>query len=359
MAEEISKRFEAALYGGKPYVSGEQPERPGLIKLNSNENPYPPSPAVRAAVAGFDTDTLRLYPRADGGILRTGLADYHAVARERVFVANGSDEVLALAFRACFNTESPILFADVTYSFYPVWCDLLRIPFRRVPVSGDLRLCAEDYAGANGGVVISNPNAPTSIGEGGDFAEKILSNNPDSVVILDEAYADFADFSAVSLTARYPNLLVTRSFSKSRSLAGMRIGYAVGGERLIAALETVKDSFNSYPIDSAAIAAGAASLADDAYYRSVIETIKRTRDHAARELRALGFDVPESSANFLFAGCGGAARAQAFFAALREAGVLVRYFGGGRTADRLRISIGTPEEMKALLDCAAAFCRKA
>ncbi|MDR3364632.1 MAG: aminotransferase class I/II-fold pyridoxal phosphate-dependent enzyme [Clostridiales Family XIII bacterium] len=342
--------FICGLYGGEPYASGEQPES-GIVKLNTNENPYPPAPGVLKALADFDGRRLRLYPKQDGGVLREALAAYHGIAKENVFVGNGSDEVLALAFRACFGFGEgrPVLFADVTYSFYPVWCKFFGIPFETLPVGDDFHPRADSFARQNGGIVVCDPGAPTGLAEGEAFLDGVLAaNGGASVVIVDEAYADFADFSAISRAVAAPNLLVTRTFSKSRSLAGLRVGYAVGDTRLIAALTAAKDSFNSYPVSVVTAVAGAAALEDEAYYQAVVGKIKETRDSAARRLRTLGFDVPESSSNFLFAGCGSAVRAKAIFEQLKANGVYVRYFDKPRICDRLRISIGKPEEMDVL-----------
>jgi len=347
--EEPKTAFAAGLYRGQTYASGEQPAS-GVVKLNTNENPYPPAPGVLRALEAFDGERLRLYPKQDGGTLREAIASRHGVMPENVFVGNGSDDVLALAFRACFGfgRERPVLFPDVTYSFYPVWCGFFGIPYEAVPVRGDFRPAAEDYARPNGGIVVCDPNAPTGIAEGEEFLDKIMeANGMESVVIVDEAYADFAGRSAIPRISESPNLLVTRSFSKGRSLAGLRIGYAVGDARLIGALTAAKDSYNSYPVSAPAEALGTASLADEDYYSLVVENIRRTRDNAAGRLRALGFDVPDSAANFVFAGCGGAARARTIFEFLREGGVFVRYFDMPRIDDRLRISIGTPEDMDA------------
>jgi len=347
--ENLKNTYIAGLYNGEPYVSGEQPES-GVVKLNTNENPYPPAPGVIRALADFDGRLLRLYPKQDGGALREAIAARHGVARKNVFVGNGSDEVLALAFRACFGfgENSPVLFPDITYSFFPVWCEFFGIPYETVAVNDEFRLSAEDFVRPNGGIVICEPNAPTGIAEGESFIDEIIENNSGkSVVIIDEAYADFSDFSAVSRTTDIPNLLITRSFSKGRSLAGQRIGYAIGNERLIEALMAAKDSFNSYPVDTLSAAVGVAALADDEYFGFVIDKIRETRSNTTEKLRELGFDVPESSGNFVFAGCGSAARAQAIFAFLQVGGVYVRYFDKPRIDDRLRISIGKPEEMDA------------
>ena len=336
------------LYCGEPYVSGEQPVG-AVVKLNTNENPYPPAPGVLRALSEFDGTKLRLYPKQDGGKLKEAIASRHGLAAENVFVGNGSDEVLALAFRACFGKGAghPVLFSDVTYSFYPVWCEFFGIPFTPVASGPDFRVRAEDYGRPNGGIVLCDPNAPTGIGEGEAFLDRVIQiDNGRSVLIVDEAYADFAEFSAVQKTKNVLNLLVVRSFSKGYSLAGQRIGYAVGSERLIRALTTAKDSFNSYPIDAVTEAIGVAALDDEAYYLEKIGEIKKTRRETVNKLRALGFDVPESSANFVFAGCGSPARAKEIFEYLRKNGVYIRYFNRQKLSDRLRISIGTPEDME-------------
>ncbi|MDR1815409.1 MAG: aminotransferase class I/II-fold pyridoxal phosphate-dependent enzyme [Clostridiales Family XIII bacterium] len=385
------KHWEENLYRGKPYVSGEQPKTAGLIKLNTNENPYPPAPGVARALAAFaeggaNAARLRLYPPADGGALREALAAYHGVGSENVFVGNGSDEALALAFRACFDPsriQGPVRFADVTYSFYPVWCAFFGIPYETVALDAGFRadaafggrqdaaptsVCDANAADGDGrggilppdavpagGVVVCNPNAPTGIGEDEGFVREILNNHSSCVVVVDEAYADFAAFSAIPLTREYPNLLVTRSFSKGRSLAGLRVGYAVGSAAVIRALLAAKDSYNSYPVGHLEIACGVAALEDEAYYRETAGRVAKTRDETAAALRGLGYDVPDSQANFLFVGCGSRERAQRLFAFLREGAILVRYFDKPRIDDRLRISVGTDEDMAALLARMAAF----
>ena len=345
--ENFNNTYMAGLFYGEPYVSGEQPG-PGVVKLNTNENPYPPAPGVLRALADFDGRALRLYPKQDGGALRESIAARHGVSVKNIFVGNGSDEVLALAFRACFGfgENNPVLFPDITYTFYPVWCKLFGIPYEMVAVSEDFRPTAADYIRPNGGIVLCEPNAPTSISEGEAFIEEILENNGGkSVVIIDEAYADFSDDSLISRTADVPNLLVTRSFSKGRSLAGQRIGYAVADARIIEALMATKDSFNSYPVNAVTVALGIAALADEEYYSIVVEKIRETRGKTVTRLRELGFEVPEPSGNFVFVGCGSAARAQAIFAFLQVGNVYVRYFDMPRIDDHLRISIGKPEEM--------------
>ena len=348
--QDISKEaYLAGLYRNEPYLSGEQPE-PGVIKLNTNENPYPPAPGVQKMLVDFDTERLRLYPKQDGGALREAIAAWHGVDAKNVFVGNGSDEVLALAFKACFGLgrDKPVLFPDVTYSFYPVWCEFFGIPFETLPVDEDYRLVKGDFGRPNGGIVVSDPNAPTSIAEGEAFLNGLIeANEGRSVIIVDEAYADFAGFSIIDRVSDVPNLLVTRSFSKARSLAGLRIGYAIGSARLIEALMAAKDSYNSYPVSALAAALGCAAIEDDDYYHSTVDKIKTTRKATTESLRALGFDVPEPSANFVFAGCGSMHRAKSIFGFLRAGGVYVRYFNKPRIDDRLRISIGNPEEMAA------------
>lgn len=340
--------WKKGLYEGEPYVSGEQPSRQ-VIKLNTNENPYPPSPNVIRAIREIDTDSLRLYPRQDGGGLRNALAAHYEVGKENVFVGNGSDEVLALAFRACFGTEDPILFADVTYTFYPIWCAFFGIPYKICPLDDNFMPVASDYKQKNGGIVLCDPNAPTSIGMGNDFLRDIIESNQDSIIILDAAYADFAEEDAVLLTSEYDNLLVVGTFSKSRSLAGLRIGFAIGSREIIRAIMSAKDSFNSYPLDRVAIAAGEAAALDEEYFRMTTDRIKLTRDEVEKKLIELGFDAPKSQTNFIFAGCGSPKRAKKLYEFLRSQDIFVRYFDQPRVNDRIRLSVGKPEEMEALI----------
>ena len=341
------------LYDGEPYVSGEQPKSSKLIKLNSNENPYPPAPQVAEAIRSFDSSTLRYYSNSNGSPLKEALAEYHGVNPNQVFVGNGSDEVLALSFRACFGTGKPILFPDITYSFYPVWCSFLGIPYKTIPIKDDFSINADDYSENNGGVVIANPNAPTSIGEGYDFIKNILDSNSKSIVIVDEAYADFAEFSAESLLNDYPNLLVVRTFSKSKSLAGLRIGYALGSEKVVSALIAAKDSFNSYPIDSVAITAGVAALAAKDYYKGITDKIIAAREYAAKAFTEMGFNVIPSATNFLFVGFDTKGNAKAMFDFLRSNDILVRYFDKPGINQYLRISVGTMDEMQQLVKVAS------
>jgi histidinol-phosphate aminotransferase len=353
----MSDGWKKGLYEGEPYVSGEQPSRP-VIKLNTNENPYPPSPDVIRAIRELDTDSLRLYPKQDGGDLRLALARHYGITKDNIFVGNGSDEVLALAFRACFGSGDPVLFADVTYSFYPVWCAFFGIPYEICRLDEDFLPLTQDYTRPNGGIVLCDPNAPTGIGMGNEFLREVLTVNDDSIVIVDAAYADFAEENAVPLVSEYANLLVTGTFSKSRSLAGLRIGFAIGSREIIRALMAAKDSFNSYPLDRAAIVAGEAAAADEEYFRMTTDRIKLTRDETEEKLRDLGFDVTKSQTNFIFAGCGSPARAKTLFEYLRSQDIFVRYFDKPRINDRLRISIGRPEEMEALIAEIEVFLEK-
>lgn len=332
----------------EPYVAGEQPNKTDFIKLNANENPYPPSPAVVKAIARFRAQGLKKYPDANAKPLAEALAKRVGLSRENVFVGNGSDDVLALCFRAFFNSDKPIIYPDITYSFYPVWCEMLRIPYETIPVDADFNINAADYKRPNGGVVIANPNAPTSIGRDLDFIREILDANRDSVVIVDEAYVDFGGVSAVSLLSEYENLVITQTFSKSRSMAGMRIGFALGNKEIISALYAAKDSYNSYPLDSVAIAAGVASVEDEEYFRATVAKVIATRTRLTEELRALGFDVKDSSANFVFAEHE-KYRAKDICEYLKTRDIYVRYFSKARIDNRLRITVGTDEEIDALI----------
>ncbi len=331
-----------------PYVPGEQSKEKNIVKLNANENPYPPSPKVFEAVKNFNTASLRLYPNANSTDLKTALADYYNVGIENVFVGNGSDDVIAIAFQALFNSDLPIAYPDLTYSFYPVWCSLFNIPYKTYPVDENFRINPEDYRARNGGVVIPNPNAPTSIGEGREFVKKILEYNQDSVVIIDEAYVDFGGVSSVALINEYENLLVTGTFSKSRSLAGLRIGFAIGSKKLISVLEAVKNSYNSYTVDSLSIAAGTASILDDEYFKETCGKIVATRERVSNEMRSMGFKVLDSSANFIFATKDGLSMKD-MFEYLKTRKVFIRYFSIPRIENYVRISIGTDEEMDILL----------
>ncbi|MBT9531032.1 MAG: histidinol-phosphate transaminase [Pseudomonas sp.] len=337
-----------------PYVPGEQPKLAKLVKLNTNENPYGPSPKALAAMQAQLSDDLRLYPDPNSDLLKQAVADYYGVATAQVFVGNGSDEVLAHAFHGLFQHGQPLLFPDISYSFYPVYCGLYGIPFEAVALDEQLQIRVEDYARPNGGIVFPNPNAPTGCLLALEAIERLLKANPDTVVLVDEAYIDFGGVSAISLVNQYPNLLVSQTLSKSRSLAGLRVGLAVGHPDLIEALERIKNSFNSYPLDRMAIAGAAAAFEDQAYFAHTCQLVINSREALVAELQRLGFEVLPSAANFVFARHP-QQDAAALAAGLREHGVIVRHFKQARIAQFLRISIGTPEQNQALLD-ALAVC---
>lgn len=330
-----------------PYVPGEQPNKPGMIKLNTNENPYPPAPGVQKVLQGLDADQLRLYPDPAIGLLVDELARYHHVSKDQVFVGVGSDDVLGMAFLTFFNSEIPVLFPDITYSFYPVWCELFGIPFETKPLDENFRIVKEDYYQENGGIVIANPNAPTAIYEETSFLEEIIRKNQNSVIIIDEAYIDYAGESALELVSRYENLLVVRTFSKSRSMAGMRIGYAIGHPDLIKALNDVKYSYNSYTLNLVQIHAGAAVVRDEEYFQECIQRVIKTREWTKEKLKELGFTFTDSGANFIFA-THAFIPAKEIYEALRKADIYVRYFNLPRINNYLRISIGKEEEMNQL-----------
>ena len=330
-----------------PYVPGEQPREAGFIKLNTNENPYPPSPAVQRALEGAKASELRLYPDPAATDLTEAIADYHHVGREQVFVGVGSDDVLAMSFMTFFQGEKPILFPDITYSFYDVWAGLFGISYETCPLDQNFHIRVQDYCGKNGGIVIPNPNAPTGLAESRETMEKIVAANPESVVIVDEAYVDFGAESALKLVEKYENLLVVQTFSKSRSLAGMRIGFAIGNPVLIKYLNDVKYSFNSYTMDQTALSCGVAAVKDEAYFQETTDKIKKTRENAKVELAKLGFSFPDSKANFLFI-THPEYQAKDLFQALREEGIYVRYFAQPRIDNYLRVSIGTDGQMEAL-----------
>lgn len=331
-----------------PYVPGEQPNLPDMIKLNTNENPYPPAPAVEKVKLDFETDKLRLYPDPTAHVLTDTLADYYGLDKNQVFAGVGSDDVLAVAFMTFFNSEKPILFPDITYSFYDVWANLFHIPFERPKLDGNFRIVKEDYYKENGGVVIANPNAPTSIYEDLDFIVDILEHNQDVIVIVDEAYIDFGGKSAIELIGKYENLLVVQTFSKSRSMAGIRIGYAMGNERLIKAMNDVKYSYNSYTMNQTSLAFGVEAVKDEKYFRDTIDKIVKTREWTKKELKELGFSFPDSKSNFLFV-THESIPAEDIFEALRKENIFVRHFDGERIHNYLRITIGTEEEMKTLI----------
>ena len=350
----MDKPFLKRLRRIDPYVPGEQPQSDDIIKLNANENPYPPAPGVQQALRDFDASRLALYPDANGKALKTALANRFGLKPSQVFLGNGSDDVLALAFQSFFCSDEPVLYPDITYSFYPVWCDLFRIPYETVPLDENFCVNIRDYDRPNGGIVLPNPNAPTGRGVSLAFLEDLLQHNADCVVIIDEAYVDFGAQSAVPLIEKYKNLLVVQTMSKSRSLAGLRIGYALGSETLIATLEAVKNSYNSYTMDAVALAAGEAAVADEAYFQETCRKVVATRERTADALRELGFAVPPSLTNFLFV-THPDKNASDIFAALRERGIFIRYFKLPRIDNYLRITVGTDEQMDRLIDALRAL----
>ncbi len=330
-----------------PYVAGEQPKEQDVIKLNTNENPYPPAPGVGKVIQNFDCEVLRKYPDPDVSALTSALAKQYGLDRGQVFVGVGSDDVLAMSFLTFFNSGKPVLFPDITYSFYDVWADLYRIPYECQPLDEDFCIKKEDYMKPNGGIVLANPNAPTGVMTELAVIEEIIAANQDVVVIVDEAYVDFDGRSCVPLIEKYDNLLVVQTFSKSRALAGMRIGYAMGSQKLIQYLKDVKFSFNSYTMNALTIAAGVASLADEAYFRQNLAKVVATRERAKKELARLGFVFGDSKTNFIFA-AHKTVPAQEIFEALRASRIYVRHWNKPRIANYLRISVGTDEEMDRL-----------
>ena len=350
----MSREWTKNLRNIEPYVPGEQSKDKDIVKINANENPYPPSPKAAEVLKSFDTNKLRFYPSANSTKLKEAIAKYYKVDVSNVFVGNGSDDVLAVAFQSFFNSEKPIVYPDLTYSFYPVWCSLFGIKYKNYPVGDDFRINPEDYKEKNGGVVIPNPNAPTSLGEGLDFVEKILNYNQDSVVIIDEAYVDFGGTSSIPLIDKYENLLVTATFSKSRSLAGLRIGFAIGSKALIDVMEAVKNSYNSYTVDSLSIEMGAASIEDDEYFKSTCKKVIKTRERVTLELEKLGFDVLDSQTNFIFA-THNKHNMKSLFEYLKTQKVFIRYFSLPRIENYVRITIGTNEEMDIFLEKTKEF----
>ena len=332
-----------------PYVPGEQPQVPGLVKLNTNESPFGPSPRVTEAIEAAAGDALRLYPDPQSTRLRETLARYHGVAPEQVFVGNGSDEVLAHAFAALLKQAEPLRFPDVTYSFYPIYCRLLGIAHEAVPLDAGLRLRLDDYLGRPGPVIIANPNAPTGIALPRAEIARLARGRAESAVVIDEAYVDFGGESAIPLLRDHPNLLVIQTMSKSRALAGLRVGYALGDAGLVQALTRVKDSFNSYPLGRPAQAGAIASLEDEAHFQQSRSAVMRGRDDLTAALARLGFDVLPSHANFVFARHPGRS-GQALAAALRERAILVRHFTAPRISDYLRITVGSDSDLARLVE---------
>lgn len=345
------KAWERYIRDVVPYVPGEQPQGEGLIKLNTNENPYPPAPGVQKAMAEMagDYDRLRKYPDPTSAVLAEALADYHGVAADQVFVGVGSDDVLAMAFLTFFNGDQPVLFPDISYSFYRVWAGLFRIPYRTPKLDQEFLIKKEDYYGGNGGIIFPNPNAPTGILMPLADVEDILIHNQDVIVIVDEAYIDFGGVSADTLLSGYDNLLVVRTFSKSRSMAGMRIGYALGHKRLIKALNDVKYSYNSYTMNLPSLVLGREAVKADDYFRATIERIIKTREWSKSRFRELGFSCPDSMANFLFV-THPRVPAEELLQQLKKERIYVRHFKSPGLENYLRVSIGTDEEMGQLFD---------
>lgn len=333
-----------------PYTPGEQPQNPNVIKLNTNECPYPPAPGVAKALQSFQADALRLYPDPAASDLTKALAAYYGVKQSEVFVGVGSDDVLAMIFMTFFNSKKPLLFPDITYSFYDVWADLFRIPYRQIPLNDEFEINKEDYIGKEcGGIIFPNPNAPTGALVDLAFIEDIVKANPDVIVVVDEAYIDFGGVSALPLIQKYDNLLVVQTFSKSRAMAGIRIGYAFGCEKLIKYLSDVKFSFNSYTMNRPALALGIEAVRDDAYFKEIVGKIVNTREWVKKELKELGFVFKDSMSNFIFATHPDYDIVN-IFEELRKRDIYVRHFNGERIRDYLRITIGTDEEMKTLIN---------
>ena len=350
------KAFEKNIRKVEPYVPGEQPQHK-VIKLNTNENPYPPAPGVKTALQSMDVDRMRLYPDPTAGDLVHTLAEYYGVKDEQVFVGVGSDDVLAMCFLTFFNSDKPILFPDITYSFYKVWAELYRIPYECPALDDDFRLVKEDYYKENGGIIFPNPNAPTSIYEDLDFVEDILKHNQDVIVIVDEAYIDFAGKSAIELIDKYENLIVVQTFSKARSMAGMRIGYAISNPTLIKYLNDAKYSFNSYTMNQTSLVCGVEAVKDKAYFEEQVQKIIDTREWTKKELRALGFEFPDSQSNFILA-THPKVSAKKLFEALKKENIYVRFLGGARIQEYLRISVGTHEEMESLISFLKEYLEK-
>ena len=345
----MSNNWESYVRKVVPYTPGEQPQVTDVVKLNTNENPYPPSPSVRAILEDFEYGRMRLYPDPDSSVLVDAIAKRYNVKSSQVFAGVGSDDVLAIAFMTFFGSEKPVIFPNITYSFYDVWADVYRIPYKQIPLNSDFTINREDYITENGGIVIANPNAPTGVMETIENIEYIVKNNPDSVVIIDEAYVDFGGESCLPLVEKYENLLVVQTYSKSRSMAGMRIGFAIGSEKLIKYMNDVKFSINSYTMNPITQLCGAASMADEEYFRETVDRIIATRERSKARLTELGFVFPDSKTNFIFASPQKVS-AQVIFEELKKRNIFVRYWNKPIICDYLRISIGTDEEMDRLFN---------
>jgi histidinol-phosphate aminotransferase len=343
------KNWEKYIRRVEPYTPGEQPKNTGVIKLNTNENPYPASPYVLDAMKKFDTDRLRLYPDPEASVLVEAIAQHYKVSPEQVFVGVGSDDVISMSFLTFFNSDLPVLFPDITYSFYEVWADVYNVKYEKVPVDADFNIVPQDYKRPNGGIIFPNPNAPTATYMGLDSVEDIIASNQNSVVIVDEAYIDFGGKSALELIDKYDNLLVVQTYSKSRSMAGMRIGFAMGNSKLIKAMNDVKFSINSYTMNATSLAYGVASMKDDEHFKECTQKIIATRTRSMEELSKLGFTFPDSKANFIFASHS-KVPASEIFAKLKQKNIYVRYFNKPRIDNYLRITVGTDEQMGALFE---------
>ncbi len=330
-----------------PYTPGEQPKDKDIIKLNTNENPYPPAPAVRGLLDSYDVSEMRLYPNPDSEVLVNALAERYGLKPSQIFVGVGSDDVISMAFMTFFNSEKPILFPDVTYSFYDVWADVYRIPYKTCPLSEDFTINPDDYRQENGGIIFPNPNAPTGVLESTEMIEDIVKANPDSVVMIDEAYIDFGGKSCQSLIDKYENLLVIQTFSKSRSMAGMRIGFAMGSEKLIKYMNDVKFSVNSYTMNSITQICGAEAVRDEKYFNETVNKIIATREYSKKKLSEMGFVFPDSMSNFIFASHK-EKNAGYIFEELRKRKIFVRYWNKPRIKNYMRITVGTEEEMNSL-----------
>lgn len=341
--------YEANVRKVVPYTPGEQTNDPDIIKINTNECPYSPAPEVEKALKELDYDRLRLYPQPACDMLTMELANYYKVNKDEVFVGVGSDDVLSMAFLTFFNSDKPILFPDITYSFYDVWADVYRIPYEKQPLDDNFRIVKEDYFKENGGVIFPNPNAPTGVFEGLDMIEEIIKKNQDSVVIIDEAYIDFGGTSCIELTKKYDNLLVIQTFSKSRALAGLRVGFAIGCAKLIKYLNDVKFSVNSYTMNTPSLVAGKEAIKNDVYFKETVGKIIATREWMKAELKALKFEFQDSKSNFIFA-THPKYKATDIQAYLRENKVLVRHFSNPRIDNYLRISVGTDSQAERLIE---------
>lgn len=345
----MSRFWSEIVHSLTPYTPGEQPQVEHLIKLNTNENPYGPSPRVSNAIDQANNADLRKYPDPNATNLKRTIAEYHGLQANQVFVGNSSDEVLGHAFRGLLKQKKPLLFPDITYSFYPVYCALYDIDFQQIPLRDDFTLNIDDYDLPNGAIIFANPNAPTGIALALADIKVLLERNPESVVVIDEAYVDFGGDSACTLINQFPNLLVTQTLSKSRSLAGLRVGFALGQAQLIEGLERVKNSFHPYTLDKLALAGAQAAFEDKPYFAETCAKVVATRDRVTKGMHALGFQVLRSSTNFVFAKHP-ENNAAALFEKLRERRILVRYFDTPKLNEYLRISIGTDTEMDTLLE---------